>query len=219
MQTVNQPITLIIADDHPIFRAGLRQSIERESSIHIIDEAEDGEQALEKILSQRPGVALLDIQMPKLTGLQIAEQLLNRPIETKIILLTMLRDDKTLLKAIDLGVFGYVLKDSAVREVVKAIHTVAENEFYISSELSSVILKRKKVISQATEKSPLQQLTETERRILFFIADLKSNKEISELMFISKRTVENHRVSISKKLGVQGTNALLKFALEKKEML
>ncbi|MBI3194199.1 MAG: response regulator transcription factor [Ignavibacteriae bacterium] len=215
----NDPITLIIADDHPIVRAGLRQIIEKESSFHILDEAEDGETALQQILSRKPDVVLLDIHMPKLTGLQIAEQVSNRPIETKIILLTMVKDDKTFLKAIDLGVCGYVLKDSAVREVVKAIHTVAEDEFYISPELTSVLLKRKKIIAQAAGKSPLQQLTETERRILYFIADLKTNQEIADIMFISKRTVENHRVNISKKLGVQGTNSVLKFALENKEML
>ncbi|MBI3189090.1 MAG: response regulator transcription factor [Ignavibacteriales bacterium] len=219
MVNMTRPISLVLADDHPIVRTGIKQIIEAESRITIVGEADNGEKALELILEMKPDIALLDIHMPKKDGLTIAEELQFRQWETRVILLTMHNDEKTFLKAVDLGVRGYVLKDSAVEDVVKAIHAVAEEEFYVSPELAGILIKRRRVVVQKTKDAQLSETTETERKILWLIADLKSNQEIADLLFISKRTVENHRVNISKKLGLQGKNELLRFAFQHKEAL
>jgi DNA-binding NarL/FixJ family response regulator len=203
-------IRVIIADDHPLFRSGVRQALEKEPGIAVIGEAEDGEAALGKILDLKPEVAILDIQMPKMTGLEVAKRVEHLGIRTCVILLTMLDDKKIFLEAIDAGVQGYVLKDSAVSELGKAVTAVHAGRHYISPSLSSLLVERK---TASLPPHKLKDLTPTETQILALIAGLKTNQEIADELFISKRTVENHRVNMAKKLGLNGTNALLKFAL------
>ncbi|MBI3193464.1 MAG: response regulator transcription factor [Ignavibacteriae bacterium] len=212
-------ITLLIADDHPIVRAGLRQVLEANSAIVIIGEAENGEKALRCIKEQSPDIALLDINMPKMTGLHIAELLSKEETPTQLIIMTQVEDEQTFLKAVDVGVRGYLMKDSALLEIVLAIQSVAAGKFYLSPELSQILIQHRMSKPIKKELSLIAELNETERKILLHIADLKSNKEIAEAMFLSKRTVENNKVSISRKLGLSGTHNVLKFALEHKHEL
>ena len=208
-----EPTTVLIADDHPLFRAGVRQSLDRQAAVKVIAEADNGEDALAKILDLKPDVAILDIQMPKLTGLQLAKKAETLGLSTRIILLTMVDDRKVFLDAMESGVVGYVLKDSAVSEIGRAIATVADDRHYISPSLSGLLVERRKGGSLPPS---VKDLTPTEIRIVKLIADLKSNQEIADEMAISRRTVENHRVNISRKLNLTGSNALLKFALKNK---
>ena len=168
------------------------------------------------MMDLKPHVTILDIQMPKMTGLDLAKRAEHMNLATRIILLTMVDDRKIFLDAMESGVQGYVLKDSAVSEIQQAVVSVCDDRHYISPSLSGLLLQRKVA-------SPLppsfKDLTPTEIRILGLIADLKSNQEIADELVISKRTVENHRVNISRKLNLTGTNALLKLALKNKTVL
>jgi len=213
---VAEPITVLIADDHPMFRAGVRQSLEKHGEFRIVGEAENGEEALSMMLDLKPEVAVLDIQMPAMTGLELARRAEHMNLETKIILLTMMDDRKIFLEAMETGVRGYILKDSAVSELHRAIETVHDERHYISPSLSGLLVERRKRGPLAVE---LKDLTPTELQILKLIADLKSNQEIADELAISKRTVENHRVNIANKLNLSGSNALLKLALKHKAEL
>ncbi len=208
--------TVVIADDHPIFRAGVRQSLERNDAIRVVGEADNGEGALKLILDLKPDIAVIDIQMPKMTGLEVAKRAEHMNLLTHIILLTMIDDRKIFLDAMECGVVGYVLKDSAVSEIQRAITFVLEDRHYISPSLSGLLIQRRKGGQLPNE---LKDLTPTELRVLKLIADLKSNQEIADELLISKRTVENHRVNITRKLKLDGTNAVLKLALKHKAEL
>jgi two-component system response regulator DegU len=210
-----EPRTVLIADDHPIFRAGIRQAIERDGGYVVVGEAENGEETLQKMQDLKPCVAIVDIQMPKMTGLAVAQRAHAMNLDTRIVLLTMLEDKRIFLEAMDSGIRGYILKDSAVTEILRAISAVCQDKLYISPTLAGLLVQRKS--AKGGELSlTLKELTESELRILRLVAELKSNQEIADELFISHRTVENHRVNMAKKLNISGTNALLKFALQHK---
>ncbi len=213
----NKSYTIVIADDHPLYRKGVRQVLEKESGFKILAEASDGEAALEHIRKMKPDVAVLDIQMPKLSGLHIACRL-QLKTQTRIILLTMFNDKKLFLQAMDYGVMGYVLKDAAVNDIVAAVKDVAEDKYYLSTSLSGLLVPGNR--SRPSNASVLiSGLTPTELKILSLIATLNTNKEIADTLFISQRTVENHRVNIAHKLNISGTHSLLKFAIKNKDLL
>ena len=213
-----QNITL--ADDHPVFRNGLRQIVEAESDFKVIGEACDGEKALEQIKALSPEVAILDISMPKLDGLAVADIVHEEDLPVKIVLVTMYREEKLFKKALEAGVKGYVLKDSAAIDIISCLNAVAAGENYTSPELTTYLIKRvRKVDIALTPQSSLDSLSDTERRLLSLIADCKTNKEMAQELFISVRTVETHRNNICKKLNVHGSHALMKFALDHKDHL
>ena len=207
-------IRIVIADDHPIFRKGLREIIESAPKLKVVGEAEDGDSALELLRKYSPDVAVLDVEMPGKDGLEVVRAARDRGIGEKLILLTMYDDEQFFNRAMDLGVRGYVLKNSAVADIVDCIKAVFEGKSYISPTLSSYLINRSRRDDSAGQQSDLVKLTETERRIVRMIAEYKTSKEISAELFISPRTVEHHRENISEKLGLKGRNALLKFAVE-----
>lgn len=213
-------LRVVIADDHPIFRRGLREVIEADAGLSIVGEAEDGAAALKLIKELRPEVAVLDIDMPRLNGFELAKELarLNLPVE--VVFLTMHKDEDMFNEALSLGVRGYVLKDSAVTDIAASIRAVARGEHYLSPALSNFILNRSRgAAAFAREHAGLGALTQTERRVLQLIAEHKTSREIAAELSISHRTVENHRNNISHKLNLSGSHALLKFALEHKSQL
>jgi DNA-binding NarL/FixJ family response regulator len=211
-------ITVIIADDHPILRRGLRQVIEGDAGLRVLAEADDGEQALKLIQELKPKVAVLDIDMPKLDGFGAARELRKRGIEIQTIFLTMHSEEDLFNEALELGALGYILKDSAIADIVAAIKAVAAGKSYVTASLTSYLLNRaRKAETKAQSRSVLDELTPAERRILKLIAEYKTTKEIADQLFISNRTVDNHRANICQKLGVTGTNALLKFVVENKK--
>ncbi|MBK6539120.1 MAG: response regulator transcription factor [Ignavibacteria bacterium] len=211
-------IRIIIADDHPIFRGGLRQIISADESIEIIGEADNGEKALEIIHELKPDIAVLDIDMPKKTGLDVIREL--KDSNTKIIFLTMYAEEDIFDEAMDFGIKGYVLKDSAVNDIIECILSVNEDNYYISPNVSNLLVNRRNKSKNLIKKNPeLGNLTKTERNILRFISENKTSKEIAEVLFLSHRTVENHRTNISNKLNLKGSHSLLKFAIENKSYL
>jgi len=213
-------IRLVIADDHPLLRQGLRQVIESDSRLQVLAEAGDGKTALERIEALRPDVAVLDIEMPELTGFDLLRAIRAKKLAVEVVFLTMYKDEDMFNEALDLGAKGYVLKDSAITEIVGCIHAVAAGRHYISPAISSFLVGRNTRSTELIKQKPsLNDLTPTERRILRLIAEKKTSKEIAAELFISHRTVENHRSNICQKLDLQGSHSLIKFAFDHKSQL
>lgn len=212
-------ITILIADDHPVFRKGLRQAIE-ESGLTVVAEADDGEAAYTRIMQHRPQVAVLDVDMPRLDGFALARRLLDEKIKIEIVFLTMHRDEDIFNAALDLGARAYVVKDSAVTDIVASIRAVVAGEHFISPSVSTHLVTRgRRADALRRERPGLERLTPTERRVLHHIADNLTSKEIAAELSVSYRTIETHRTNIAAKLDLHGSHALLKFALEHKSGL
>ena len=212
--------TVLIVDDHPLFRNGLRQVIADDPRFELAGETGDGTIALELIREKKPDVAVLDVNLPGLSGLEIAQQLQGRRILTRLIILTMHKEEEIFNRALNLGVGGFILKENAVDEIVKAIITVAGGGHYLSSSVSSYLVRRRNREEMLAAKKPgLEDLTKAERRILKLIAGKKTSREIGAELFISTRTVEAHRANIITKLELQGTHSLLQFALENRSII
>jgi DNA-binding NarL/FixJ family response regulator len=214
-------IRILIADDHPLMRRGLRMSVEEDPGLKVVGEASDGEMALQLATEHVPDVALLDIEMPKLDGLAVAREIVKRGIKTEIIFLTLHSDQEFFASAMALGSKGYILKDSAVQEVVVGIRAVAAGRPFLSSAITSDLLQKRLKPAPQAGKSLTSNLTPTERRIMKLIAHGKTSKEIGGELSIHYRTVENHRTNICRKLELEGegANALLRFALQNKSIL
>jgi DNA-binding NarL/FixJ family response regulator len=217
---VNGPLTLIIADDHPLFRKGLVEVLRDEPGIRIVAEAGDGAAALELIERTRPDLALLDIAMPKLSGLDVARLAAERGLTARIVLLTMHDEPEILARAVELGVAGYVVKESAASELLACVHYVAAGKMYVSPALSHEALRKARAAMPPAESTEgLATLTPVERRVMGLIAQHKTTPQIATVLGIRPKTVDNHRSNICKKLGVTGPNALIRFALEHKQQL
>jgi DNA-binding NarL/FixJ family response regulator len=217
---VTNETRIVIADDHPVFRQGLRQIIEMDAHFRIVDEAADGEAALAKLTALRPEIAVLDIEMPKLNGFALARQIRAARLPTEIIFLTMYKEEEFFNEALDLGVKGYLLKDSAVTDILACIRAVTQGQHYITPTISAYLINRQsRAVTLAKQRPGLDDLTPAERRILKLIAENKTSKEIAAELFVSYRTIENHRANICQKLELKGSHALIKFALEHKSQL
>jgi len=213
-------ISILIADDHPLIRKGLKEVIESMPQIKSIYEAGDGESALRLIEEQHPPLAILDVDMPKMNGLDVAKEVHQRQLETDIVILTMYDKESIFNRAFDLGVMGYVLKDAALAEIASCIGNVLNGKYYISPAISDYLLRRTgRQTGGKDKRGGLTALTNTERKVLIMIAKHKTTNEIAEELFVSPRTIETHRHNICSKLNITGTNALLKFAAENKSVL
>ena len=217
---MNREIKLFIADDHPIFRDGLKSLIEKDARMKIVGEAGDGAETLAKLAQSGADIAILDIDMPNGDGFEVAQNIRAQNLSTEIIFLTMHKDEHFLNKALDLDVKGYLIKESAVTDIINCIKSVAEGKIFISPAISGLLLKRIKRAEKVKDTTEyLESLTATERRILTLIAEYKTSREIGDELFVSFRTVENHRANIARKLDLKGSHALIKFALENKSSL
>jgi len=213
-------ITVLIVDDHPLFRGGLRQVIANDSRFELVGESGDGVAALKFIQEKKPDVAVLDINLPGLSGLEVAQKLSGKRVHSRLIILTMHKEEEIFNRALNLGVQGFILKENAVEEIVKAISAVARGEHYLSSSVSGFLVRRHhRADILAAQKPGLDDLTKAERRILKFIAEKKTSREIAAELFISPRTVEAHRANICAKLELRGSHSLLQFALENRSSL
>jgi DNA-binding NarL/FixJ family response regulator len=214
---MDNPTTVTIVDDHPIFRKGLRDVIGQDAQYQIVGEAENGEAALHQILDLKPVIAIVDIDMPKMNGFELVKALMTHNALVDIIFLTMYKEQDLFNEAMDLGVKGYVLKENAVKDILESIRIVASGKYYISPMLSSYLIQRNNTLKEFHGKYPsMIFLTPTEKKILKLIGENKTSKEIAEILFISGKTVENHRLNIAKKLDLHGSHQLLRFALENK---
>lgn len=217
---MSNEITIIIADDHPIVRKGLREVIEEDTRLRVVAEANNGSEAFEAIEKFSPQVTILDIDMPVLNGFDTARLIKAEKFDTEIIFLTMHSDEDIFNEAIDLGAKGFVLKESALLDIIECIKTVAASEHYASHTLTKFLINRSRRAVGLTERQPtIQDLTPTQRKILKLIAEDLTSKQISEMLFISPRTVEKHRQNICEKLNLQGNHSLFKFAVQHKSQL
>jgi DNA-binding NarL/FixJ family response regulator len=211
---------VLIVDDHPLFRNGLRQVIQSDSRFELAGEAGDGEAAWKLIQEKKPDVAVLDVNLPGLTGLEIARKIRDKKLRTRVIILTMLKEEDLINRALDFGVNGFVLKENAVEDILDAIAAAAAGEHYLSPAVSSYLVRRRsRAEALAAHKPGLDDLTKAERRILKLVAEKKTSREIAAELFISPRTVEAHRANISAKLDLRGSHSLLQFALENRSSL
>lgn len=210
MQTLN----ILIADDHPIFLKGLKEVIEMEEGFKVVVAVVNGQEAVFALQTNKIDVAVLDIDMPRLNGLEAAEKMLQLKPQLPILLLTMHKERAPFMKALEIGLAGYVLKENAVTDVVNAIYAVVQGGNYISPDMSAYLLKKPAKSPQNSVEKKLTQLTSSEKQILHMISLYKSSREIADELFISEKTVSNHRMNISKKLNLTGKNSLLRFAIE-----
>ncbi|MFZ4620855.1 MAG: response regulator [Bacteroidota bacterium] len=210
--------TIFIADDHPVFAEGLMNIIRTDPRWSVCGTASNGEDALAQIRRMKPSVAVLDVSMPKRSGLEIARVVRQEKLRTRIIILTMFDDNAYLQEALDAGVFGYLLKDSIASEIVKCIEHVLAGKRFISPALTELLLTSSKTPS-ASPADALKELTLAEKKVLKLLSQNKTSAQIAEALFVSPRTVQNHRVNIAAKLKLSGYNKLLEFALQNKTLL
>lgn len=214
---MSKRIKVLIADDHPIFRRGLSATIEKEKNISIVGEAENGKVAIELVESLNPDVVILDIDMPIKDGIETARDLKAKNLTTKVVFLTMHKDTSILRSLRSLGVKGYVLKDSALSEIVRCISTVVAGEIYLSPALNEVILENVEPKKASDISSLISLLSQAERSVLKLVTESKTSREIAAELFVTVRTVETHRYNICTKLDLNGPNALFKFAIQHKD--
>ena len=212
--------TVLIADDHPIFRRGLYDVIASDPRLELAGEVDNGEAAWQIIHARRPAVAVLDIHMPRRSGLQVARELWAERWPVALIILTMDKEAGLLQAALDLGVRGYLLKEDAATELLSAIHLVAAGQRYVCPALADLPRQRRAGEEELRTQVPgLVRLTPSERRILKLIAADHTSKEIAAALGCSQRTVETHRQNICYKLELTGTHSLLRFAFDHKAEL
>lgn len=205
--------SIIIADDHPLLLKGLSDFL-IEKSYNFIGRANNGREAFNLINKLKPDIAILDIQMPYMSGIEIAKKCNSNNIKTKIVLITFHKEKELYEQAKDLNIFGYILKEFALEEIENCIQTVSEGNPYFSPKIKELLAKN------TVDDDVLSLLTPSEKKILKLIAKDKTNKEIASLLFISYRTVEKHRSNIITKLKLeQKTNSLLIWAKDRQDKL
>ena len=211
---------ILIIDDHPIFRRGLREIIQSDPNYLVASELGDGQTAIAQINSIKPDVAVVDLHLPKIPGLQVVRALSALPDRPVILVLTMQADEATFNAAMDAGAQGYMLKENAVTDVLAGLKAVAAGAVYISPSVAQFLVRRhQRASALKQQKKGLAALTPTERRILRLVAENKTNKQIAQELFISHRTVETHRSHICEKLELSGNHPLLAFAFQHRSEL
>lgn len=215
-----KPIRVIIADDHPMYRRGLRHLLDEAGDIEVVAEATDGEEALALTRKHSPDLLLLDVTMPKSDGIEVARTCQRELPGCRLIFLTMHQEEQLLETALNHGVMGYVLKESMADEILNAVRAVAGDGEYLSPPLAQLLMKRARSRMDLQREVPgIEALTAAERRILRLIASDRTSKEIADDLGLSVRTVENHRTRAAAKLGLSGAHSLVKFAFEHKDRL
>lgn len=210
--------TVVIADDHPIFLLGLKSVLEKMTDeFDLIGVAENGSQAWDLIKNKKPDIALLDIEMPDMSGLDICEKVRSENLFTKVIALTVHKDEDIFNQALEAGVHGYILKENSINDLSEGVKTVLSGNFFFSASVSSFLLNRSSRGSSADSEIKGRRLTKTEKYVMRMIADGHTSNEIAKKMRISVKTINNHRANICKKLNLKGTNSLLVYAMKNKE--
>jgi two-component system response regulator NreC len=205
-------ISIVVADDHGIVREGLRRLLESEPDLKVCGEAADGREVLEQVVSTRPDVVVLDITMPRLGGLETLERIRSEHKETKVVLLSVHSDSSFIQSAISLGADGYVLKNGRAAEIVTAVREVMNGGSYFSPAVAREIVEQLRA-PKGESNDPFSLLSGREREVLHFIADGLSAKEVAVELSISTKTVEAHRTSLMRKLGVRKATELVRYAL------
>lgn len=208
-------ITAVLADDHPIVRQGLRSLLEGEGDCHVVGEASDGLSAIDLIARLQPDVAILDVQLPDLNGLEVARRAQERGLRTRVIMLSMHADEPYVLDALRYGALGYVLKDAATSDLIAAIRAALAGRRYLSAPLTERALDAyaRRAQEAARPLDRYELLTAREREVLQLAAQGMSNAAIGERLVISPRTAETHRANLLRKLGLQTQTDLVRYAV------
>ena len=205
---------IFIVDDHDIIREGLKTILRRQPDYEVIGEAKDGEEALEKVSSLKPDILLLDITMPRKTGLEIIEQVLKKSPSTRILIISVHKANAYVLKALQSGVKGYLSKENAADDLLQALRKIVSGQVYLDAQASDYLLK--KVSKPQEEMAAKNLLTDRETDVLRLVAEGKAAKEIAALLSLSPRTVENYKNNMLRKLGLHRTSDLIKYAIKNK---
>ncbi|MCK8490891.1 MULTISPECIES: response regulator transcription factor [Spirosoma] len=210
----------MLVDDHSIVRDGIRLLLEQADGLEIIDEANDGEEALEKLKTHQPDLVLMDISLPGMSGIQTTQVISRLYKSVRVLMLSMHNNEDYILRSVEAGAYGYILKDSSSDEMIKAIRMIAGGEKYYSSPVASIILsgymqQLKKGSKQGREVQP-SRLSNKEKEILQFLVDGMSSREIAERLQLSVRTVDNHRANMMRRLQVRNAAELVRIAVEEK---
>ena len=209
-------LKLVLADDHTLMRHGLRKILEERPEWEVIAEVGDGREAVKKCLALKPDVAVLDVAMPLLNGIDATQQIVRKVPETKVLVLSMYSDEAYVTRALQAGATGYMLKDSAGKDLLKGIASVAAGQAYFSPAIASLMLDdyvRRVAGSGIVDR--YETLSEREREIFQLIAEARTNKEVAELLEISPATVETHRARILQKLDIHNTAELVLYAVRR----
>jgi len=213
MNNFIKPINVILADDHTLVRAGIRALLEKLPEVKVLGEASNGREALELARLHHPDVILMDITMPGLNGLEAAARMAKEFPDVRIIILSMHDNEEYYWRALKAGAAGYLLKKAATAELAAALERVVHGEIYLSREISVRLNKKFPLQQIAGRKSPFEQLTGRQREILQLIAEGKNTKEIGEILKVSPKTVEYHRMKLMTVLNMHDVPGLVRFAL------
>jgi DNA-binding NarL/FixJ family response regulator len=208
---------IVVADDHPIFRKGLVHIVRDAFKDSAIEEAQDGLEAVKLTVQTNPHLVVLDIEMPRLNGLHAAERILNSQPSAKVVILTMHDNSFAFDRAMEIGAMGFVLKENAASDMVHCIEQVFLDKHYVSPQLRDKMSASRKEAKNFARQ--LEALSPAEKRVLRLIADFKTSRVIGEELFLSERTIQNHRLNIARKLQLNGSHQVLRFAIEYTDLI
>lgn len=204
---------IVLADDHTLVRAGIRSLLVSIPDVQVVAESDDGREALELIIRHRPDVALIDIGMPGLSGLEVARRVAKEAPRTRVIILSMHGDRTHVTQALRAGVTGYLLKGAAVAELPLALEAVMRGETYLTPKISQTVVREYLDAGGETDEDPLKGLTARQREILHLIAEGRSTREMAGLLHVSVKTIETHRLRLMDRLDIHDVAGLVRFAV------
>jgi DNA-binding NarL/FixJ family response regulator len=205
------PMKILIADDHGIVRSGLRMLLERQMDIEVVGEASNGLEARDMAIRSRPDLAILDVKMPKLTGLQATREIRAQAPDVAVLILSMYDDERYLFEALKAGASGYVLKAQADSDLIDAVRAVERGEPFLTPEAQRALIKD--VLGQGSSRD--EELTPREQEVVKLVAEAHTNKEIAAILHLSEKTVENHRSNAMRKLGMRDRVELVRYAIRR----
>src|SRR5919199_1197940 len=211
LATQNETVRVLIADDHGIVRSGLRMLLEQQGDIEVIAEASDGATARDVAIRERPDLSILDVKMPKLTGLQATREIREQAPDVSVLILSMYDDERYLFEALKAGASGYVLKTQADVDLLDAVRAVERGEPFLTPEAQRALIKD--VLGEGSGRS--DELSPREQEIVKLVAEAHNNREIAEILHLSEKTVENHRSNAMRKLGMRDRVELVRYAIRK----
>jgi DNA-binding NarL/FixJ family response regulator len=207
-------IKVLIVDDHRVVRDGLAKILEGCNDIEVIGQASNGLEAIRRVDELKPDVVILDISMPKLGGLEVCRRIRKDSPATKVVILTMHEEEEYSMKLVRLGVSGYLLKDSAAQEVIEAVRSANLGKAYFSPQISKTLAESYREIAP-NQDDPYDRLNDREREVLQLIAEGHTNREIGDILFISPKTVDNHRTNLMRKLNIHSAADLVRWATKR----
>jgi DNA-binding NarL/FixJ family response regulator len=201
-------LRVLIADDHGIVRSGVKLLLDRQPDIEVVAEAEDGVEAVEKVLEHRPDVAVLDVSMPRMTGLQATHEIKLQAPDTQVLILSMHDDERYLFEALRAGAAGYVLKRAADQDLVDAVRAAGRGEPFLTASAQQTLIRN--FVERGEQPA---ELSPREQEVVKLIAEAHTNKEIAEILHLSEKTVESHRGRVLQKLGMRDRVELVRYAI------